>query len=321
MPQYIALRGLPFTPDQSAALSTIIKDGGYEPLTIDESDPGGAFPWNDCAAMLGIITSELIPRMPNARWFQMSWAGAESLVGADYPNPETILTNASGAYGFAIAEYMLGGALMLRHNLHTYARIQERREWTRRGVTRGLYRCTVVVVGLGDIGRRFALYAKALGAAVLGVRRSPGEPPEGVDELIPYARLTDELPRADVVAVCLPATRETAGLFNASHIGAMKPEAVFINAGRGSTVDEAALTRALQSGAIAGAMLDVTAVEPLPLDSPLWSLDNVVITPHVSGRVDDPTNVTLIYDIFEDNLRRFCAGQPLRHVVDRKLGY
>lgn len=259
--------------------------------------------------------------MPRLRWIQMAWAGVDSLRGAVYPGPDTVLCNASGGYGPVIAEYLLGAALMLLHNFDAYIRAQGRREWERIGVTRSLYGGTVVVIGLGDIGGRFARYAKALGATVLGVRRTRNAPPEGVDELIPYGQLIDALPRADVVAMTLPATDETAGLFSARHVAAMKPDAVFLNTGRGVTVDEDALIRALSSRSIAGAVLDVVRTEPLPRDNPLWTLDNVVITPHISGRMDDPTNAMLIYQIFEDNLQRFLNGQPLRNVVDRARGY
>ncbi|MDR0396903.1 MAG: D-2-hydroxyacid dehydrogenase [Oscillospiraceae bacterium] len=321
MPRYIVLRNVPFTKDQVEALVKVINDGGFEALVSVGDEMEDSFPWEDCEAFLGVVRKEYIKKLSTAKWLQLAWAGAESLVGADYPNNDTILTNASGAYGKAIAEYMLCGALMLRHNLHTYARVQGGKEWNRIGVTRGMYGSRVVVVGLGDIGGTFAKYAKAMGAYVVGVRRSKGIAPEYVDELSPYEDLEGALKNADVVAVCLPATKETVKLFGERHVNAMKPEAVFVNAGRGVTVDESALTAALMHRRIAGAVLDVTEVEPLPKDSPLWDMDNVVITPHVSGRMDDPPNSKLIYEIFMDNLTRFCEGRPLKHVVDRDRGY
>ncbi|MDR2657821.1 MAG: D-2-hydroxyacid dehydrogenase [Oscillospiraceae bacterium] len=321
MPQYIALRKTPFTPEQDETLASTIRSGGYEPIFMTGDETPDGFPWDECVALMGAFSKDCISMMPNLRWVQTAWAGVDSLRGAAYPSPDTVLCNGSGGYGPIIAEYLLGAALMLLHRIDMYIRAQGRREWNWLGAARSLRGGTVMVIGLGDIGGQFARYAKALGATVLGVRRTQSAPPEGVDELIPYERLIDVLPRADVVAMTLPATDETAGLFSARHVAAMKPDAVFLNIGRGVTVDEDALIRALSSRSIAGAVLDVVRTEPLPRDNPLWTLDNVVITPHVSGRMDDPANAALIYQIFEDNLQRFLDGRPLRNVVDRVRGY
>ncbi|GHU74931.1 dehydrogenase [Clostridia bacterium] len=321
MLKYMLLCNTPFSAERDASLAALIRDNGYEPIIFRDGCAMPEFPWDECVAALGLVPNEFLPRLPRLKWLQMAWAGVDSLRTAEFPNPDVVITNASGGFGPTIAEYMLGAALLIMHNFHTYINVKPLKEYKRIGFSTTFYGGTVVMIGLGDIGGRFAKYAKALGATVYGVRRTVTAPPEGVDEIIPYDKLLGILPNADVVAMCLPATRETEGLFSAAHIQAMKPGSVFINAGRGSTVDEAALIHALEAQNIAGAVIDVTQVEPLPKDSPLWTLDNVVITPHVAGRSDDPTNARLIYEIFEDNIVRFCRGEPLRHVVDLARGY
>ena len=125
----------------------------------------------------------------------------------------------------------------------------------------------------------------------------------------------------DAVVMCLPGTRETTGMISEEVIAAMNPRTIVVNCGRGYTVDQGALTRALQEKRIAAAVLDVAEVEPLPADSPLWDMDNVVLTPHISGHDDDPINAESIYEIFKENLTRYLAGEPLNHTVDRSRGY
>ena len=175
---------------------------------------------------------------------------------------------------------------------------------------------TMTIVGLGDIGRTIAAGARALGVRVLGVSRS-GSAVRGVERVFRLPRLPRALAEADFVVVILPLTSGTRGVLGASALAAMKRTAWLFNIGRGPVVDETALVAALRERRIGGAVLDVFGTEPLPAEHPLWGLDNVVVTPHISG----PSTPAEITPVFNDNLARWLAGRPLRHVVDRARGY
>lgn len=174
---------------------------------------------------------------------------------------------------------------------------------------------------MGDIGTKFAARMKALGATVRGVHRSNRPAPDCFDEVYTSDRICEAVAGADVVAMCVPGTKDAQKLVSAECIAAMRPDAILVNCGRGSTLDEEALIRALQEKKLGGAVLDVANVEPLPADSPLWDMENVVITPHISGHDDDPVNCASIFEIFKENLTRYIKHEPLTHVVDRSRGY
>ena len=177
-------------------------------------------------------------------------------------------------------------------------------------------------MGLGNIGSEFAARYKALGGYVIGIKRTQSaQKTDCADELYTTEELDRHIPRADVVALSLPSTKETVSLFGAERIGLLKHSAILINVGRGTAVDSDALSDALYAGKAGGAALDVTDPEPLPPDHPLWNAPNTIITPHVSGEWEVPENTERVLDIVYDNLRRFTAGQPLRNVVDRTTGY
>ena len=177
------------------------------------------------------------------------------------------------------------------------------------------------VLGLGDIGGEFAKRAKALGARVIGVRRKGTDKPDYVDELILTEKLDEYLPTADCVAITLPGTKETKGMFGAERLSKMKDGAVLLNVGRGMIVDSDALYDALESGKLSGAAVDVTDPEPLPAKHPLWQQENAVITPHVSGGFHLPETHDRIIRIMAENLSAFRKGEPLRNVVDCETGY
>lgn len=265
----------------------------------------------------------LIPQAPNLHWIQLWGAGADWLL----QHPEAVvldrltITNGSGIHAVPITEHILGLILAFGRNLHQQIRQQSRREWQAPPWDQlfELPGKTLLLIGVGAIGERTAQLAAALGLRVLGVRRDPTLGATGVTAMYGPDALLDLLPQADFVVLTVPLTTETRNLIGAAALRAMKPSAYLINIGRGGTIDEAALIRALQEGRIAGAGLDVVAVEPLPQTSPLWTMANVIITAHYAG-------ATPIYDeralpIFLENLRRYVAGEPLRNVVDKQLGY
>ncbi len=255
------------------------------------------------------------------KWLQLFSAGT-----APYSEPgvlpeDVILTNATGAYGLAIGEHMTAMILSLYKNLHLYRDNQRRHSWADRGSVRSIYGSTVLAVGLGDIGGEFAKRMKALGAYTIGVRRKGTVKPNYLDELVHLDQLDEMLPRADIVALSLPGTAETYHILNQQRISKMKPGAVLINVGRGNAVDTPSLVASLKSGLLSGACLEVTDPEPLPSDSPLWEMENVIITPHVSGGFHLKETHTRMISIFSENLRRFAAGEPLNNQVDFSTGY
>lgn len=215
----------------------------------------------------------------NLRWLQSNAAGPDSYLQPGVLPQGCQLTNASGSYGLAISEHMLGMLLMLLKKLHTYRDSQHDHVWKSQGSVKSIWGSTVLVLGLGDIGGEFARRCQALGAYVIGVRRQDTHKPDYVDELHLIADLDTLLPRADVVAIAMPGTEETKGMFNDERLARMKEGSIILNVGRGSIIDTAALTRALQSGHLLGAGLDVTDPEPLPDDCPLWDIPSALITP------------------------------------------
>jgi phosphoglycerate dehydrogenase-like enzyme len=233
----------------------------------------------------------------------------------------TVLTNASGAYGLAISEYMLGVLLELYKKLHLYRDNQAEGNWSYLGQVKSIYKSTALIVGLGDIGGEFAKRLKALGAYTIGIRRSDSNKPEYLDELHFMDKLEALLPNADIVALSLPGTKATEKIINKETLKLMKPGAVLINVGRGSTVDTEALCDALESGHISGAALDVTEPEPLPKEHRIWKIKNAVITPHVSGGFSLQETHDRIIRISANNVEAFLNNKDLVNVIDTSKGY
>ncbi len=271
--------------------------------------------------ILGCVPADMIQASPRLGLLQLYSAGTDPYIVPGVLDANTILTNATGAYGKAVGEHAFAMTLTLQKKLHRYRDAQRERRWADFGQVCSLSDCTVLVVGLGDIGRHYARLCKAMGAFVIGVKRRPGACPEGVDELCRTEELDSVLPRADVVASFLPGTDATRALYTAERFAAMKDSAVFINCGRGSAVRTQVLIDALAGGQIAAAGIDVCETEPLPADSPLWTLDNLLLTPHVSGNFHLPDILEKIVELSADNLRAYLAGRPLRNVVDFETGY
>jgi glyoxylate/hydroxypyruvate reductase A len=248
------------------------------------------------------------------RWIQCMGAGVERLLVPELP-PAVRVTRAAGIFGPWMAEYTIGWCLWVTQKMDRFRASQRRRQWEPVDPV-PLRGQTLCVVGLGDIGGSIAKAARALGMRVIGVTRS-GRPSRHALRVYPTKALRAALARADFVVLTLPLSDETRGLLGPAELAAMKPTAWLLNLARGPIVDEAALVDALRGRRIGGAVLDVFDTEPLPADHPLWGLDNVVVTPHISG----PSTPREIGPIFNDNLRRYAANRPLRHTVDRAKGY
>jgi phosphoglycerate dehydrogenase-like enzyme len=268
------------------------------------------------------MTPTLLARMPNLRWYQQWGAGADWLMRhPEIAGRDFVITNASGVHAIQISEHILALMLALARRLPQACRAQLRGEWQRQEHERlfELAGKTMVLIGVGAIGARTAALAAALDVRVIGVRRNAGEPIPGVARMVGPERLLEVLPLADFVVLTIPLTPETRHMIGERELRAMKPSAHIFNIGRGGTIDEAALIRALRAGWIAGAGLDVFEKEPLPADSPLWQMENVLITAHYAGAT--PHYNERAMTLFLDNLRRYRAGEPLRNVVDKQLGY
>ena len=256
-------------------------------------------------------------------WIQLFSAGAERCVALDaVAEGDIVLTNMQKMSSPVIGEHAVALALAVARQLPGYTRDMQaggagERFAGRPGMV-SLSGKTMLVVGLGGIGTEAAERGAALGMRVIGTRNSSREGPEFVD----YVGLSDELlelaGRADVIVNALPLTPATRGLLDSEFFAATKPGAIFVNVGRGATVDTGALVEALKEGQILGAGLDVTEPEPLPAGHPLWQFDNVIITPHVAGRGGERERH---FVLLRENLRRYAAGEPLLNVVDPDRGY
>jgi phosphoglycerate dehydrogenase-like enzyme len=277
---------------------------------------------DDIAIAAGEFPHDLISQARNLGWFQQWGAGADWLL--DHPEVvalDFVLTSASGVHAIPISEHIIGMLLTFGRWLHGAVRAQERRIWQRpdRDELFELAGKTLLLIGVGAIGARTATIGSALGMRVLGVRRNPDAGVPGVDAMFGSSQLREQLPEADFVVLTVPLSRETRGMIGEQELRAMKTSAYVVNIGRGGTIQEPALVRALREGWIAGAGLDVFAEEPLPKASPLWELENVIITAHYAGLTPQYDDRAMA--IFLDNLRRYQAGEPLRNVVDKRAGY
>lgn len=280
------------------------------------STPAEALPTIDRAEILygWSVPPELLARARRLRWVQCMGAGVERFMVPELA-ARVRVTRAAGIFGPWMAEYTLGWCLWVTQRMELFRERQRQRRWgeVRPARLRGQ---TLCVVGLGDIGRTIARAARALGMRIIGVSRR-GTPVREVWRVYRTRALGVALAAADFVVLTVPLSAETRGLIGPTALAAMKPTAWLINIARGPVVDERALLSALREKRIAGAVLDVFDTEPLPPEHPLWGLENVVITPHISG----PSTPEEIAPIFNDNLRRYVAGHPLRHQVDRRRGY
>lgn len=284
-----------------------------QPVTQEDVD------W--AQVILGNVPAAMLHGSPALEWLQTNSAGVEPYIQPGVLAGDTLLTNATGAYGLAIAEHMLGMLLELFKKLELYRDAQKSGAWQSQGAVKAVYGSTVLVLGMGDIGGEFAVRCKALGAKVIGVRRSPRPCPEYADEVHLLEDLDSLLPQADVVAVTLPGTDATRGLMSRERLAKMKEGAVLLNVGRGFIVDTEALCDALERGHLSGAGVDVTDPEPLPPTHRLWNIPTAVVTPHISGFYHLRETHERIVGIFLENLRHFQAGEPLRNLVDFATGY
>ncbi|MFC4802772.1 D-2-hydroxyacid dehydrogenase [Neobacillus sp. GCM10023253] len=254
------------------------------------------------------------------KWLQSWSAGVNTLPLEKLEAHNILLTGASGVHAYPISETIFALMLGLTRKIHTYVQNQQAKTWHHANMKLEIHGKTIGIIGVGTIGKETAKIAKAFGMKVLGVRHS-GQPAEFVDEMYTTDQLDALLPQCDYVVVTLPLTKETRRMFGAEQFKLMKPEAFFINIGRGEIVVEEEIVKALQEGEIAGAGLDVFEKEPLSQDSPLWELENVIITPHTSGSTEH-YNDRVVENILIPNLKSYLSGEdPSINLVDYAKGY
>ncbi len=270
-------------------------------------------PWN-----LPAETRYVLLNLPTLKWIHTVSAGVEHTLDERLQALDIPLTNARGVFDLPIAETTLAYILMIVKRMPEFLAQQRARTW-RKHALREAAGLTVGLVGLGSIGMEIARLCHGLGMRVLATRRHPERAAAYVDEVFSGERLGEMLAASDFVVIAVPLTTETRGLIGEAQLRQMKATAWLINIARGAVVDESALVTALREGWIAGAALDVFVAEPLPEESPLWALDNVILTPHNSWST--PHLQEREAALFLDNLSRYLSGAPLRNVVDKDLGY
>jgi phosphoglycerate dehydrogenase-like enzyme len=259
------------------------------------------------------------------QWIHSTAAGVAQLLYPELRDSEVLVTNASGVHAIPMAEHVVGMMIALTHGFPDAMRGQASGRWVQQEMWEGprrpgeLHGRVALLVGFGAVGRAVAALLRPFGVTVWAVTRSGKADPALASRAFPATELDTALPEADFVVLAAPETAETKQMIGERQLSLMKSSAFLVNVARGSLIDEAALVTALQRRAIAGAGLDVTAKEPLPSESPLWSLDNVLITPHTGG-----ISIQLWEregELLMDNLERWFGGKALRNQVDKKRGY
>lgn len=264
------------------------------------------------------VLKRLWPKAQRLRWVHWAGAGVDAALFPAFCDSDVILTNARGIFDRPMAEYVLGLILCFAKGFPSTVRSQSRKHWDFR-LTECINGKTALLVGVGSIGREIGTLLSAAGMRLIGVGRSARSNDALFGNIHPLSDLNHLLGQADYVINITPSTPDTRGLFSKERFASMKPSARFINVGRGDAVDQQALVASLREDVIAGAALDVFAEEPLPTTSPLWELDNVIVSPHMSGDIAD-SHAALVSQFIE-NLHRFMRGEVLINVVDKQKGY
>lgn len=295
--------------------------GDAEVILFDPSD-ANLNEIADVDVLIAFCRGGYLHNFPNLRWFHSYSVGVERCVRIpERPGFDFIMTNNQRLSAPSISELAIGMALMLSKNIHHYQRDQYRQHWSRNGeqLTSDLAGKTMLVLGLGGIGTETARRASALGMRVVATRSSNRQGPDFVEKVGLPHEMYELAGEADFVVNTMPLTTETDGLIDDRFFDALKRGAYYINVGRGKTTVTRDLMAALDDGRLAGAGLDVMDPEPLPPEHPLWSAENVIITPHIAGRNTDAFRRSLI--IARENLRRYALGERILSVVDRERGY
>ena len=313
------IKVLVYYGDLSEALVQRIRDiSGRVEVAVVNDDKSALEAVVDAEVVFGKFNKELFSSAKRLRWVQTKGAGVDGLLFPEFIESNVALTSASGIHGTQISEMIVAMMLVFTKHLHKFMRYKFEAKWQPHTPDE-LAGKTVGILGLGSIGLETAKKAKCLGMKVIALKKHPNQKPDYVDEILGSEGLENLLRQSDFVVLTLPLTSETRHMIGEEQLRSMKPTAYVINMGRGALIDTNALLKALKEGLIAGAGLDVFENEPLPADSDLWKLDNVVITPHVAGA--SPYYDERAVEVFCDNLKRHIEDKPLRNMVDKKAGY
>ena len=272
------------------------------------------------------LRPEQFAAAPALRWIHTPSAAVHQMLFPELINSSVILTNSREVHGPVVAEHVVALMFALAKKILQSVLLQQKRIWGQETIwneghhPQEIAGSTLGLIGVGSIGSRVARIAASLGMRVIAVREHPEKgTPDGVDQVFPLSELDELLGQSDFVVIAAPLLAATERLINADRLARLKSSAYLINVGRGPQVDQPALIEALRSRQIAGAALDVFDREPLPPDSPLWNLDNLLITPHTAGLTGKLWERH--YHLFSENLRRYTAGEPLLYIVDKHKGY
>lgn len=277
--------------------------------------------------MIGEPGESELQKAENLRWLQLTWAGADKYTKMKAFPTGVTLTNASGAFGKIISEYVIGNIIALYRGLPNYWKNKQKHLWAQNKSSETIYGKNILILGTGDIGGNIAHRMKAFETHVTGIKRTAvpehSQQMKEFDEVYDLTVLDQQLQKADIVICCLPGTPETKGLLNYERLHSMKKAAILVNVGRGSLIQTEALLKVLEEGHLKGVILDVFETEPLPETSLLWNMENVLITPHIAGpsfggnaEVQD-----MIWNICMENLERYLNGKELKNIVRLKDGY
>lgn len=289
----------------------------YDRLNDETADTDIAIAWS--------LRGEQIRSAKKLKWIHSTATAVHALMSDELRASNIMVTNARDVHGPVVAEYAMALVFALAKRLPPAMRYQQQKHWAQQDIwnakprPRELRGATITIVGLGGIGRPLAKTASSLGMRVIGVRDHPERACEGAEKIYGFDHLHEALAQADFVVLALPVTPKTHHLMNAERLAKLKPGAYLINVGRGVLIDEAALIDALRRKSFAAAALDVTEKEPLPPDSPLWTMDNVFITPHIASLTEQMWERH--YEAFTQNLRRFLKNERLLWMVDKQNAY
>ena len=285
-------------------------------VNIDFKSKNDISDLNGYEVVVGNVNKDLLVNS-DIKWLQLESAGCEKYMSL---LDKMVITNTTGAYGEAISEYMLASLLMFNTRINQYLTKQKYHLWNNLGKHIGMNELKILVVGLGDIGKAFARKANAMHAKVYGIKRSTNVKYDYVEDIYTLDQLPKIIGEFDVVAISLPGTDETFGLFDHDLLSKMKKDSVLINVGRGKIINTNDLIRCLDEGYFRGVYLDVVDPEPLPMNNKLWNYDRVLITPHISGGYNLSSTLDRVIDIVIDNLNNYADNKQLINTVD-KNGY
>lgn len=272
-------------------------------------------------ALIGNVSVSLLGDKNNLEWIQLNSSGADAYAKPGAVPENTVLTCATGAYGLAISEYMVGMLMVMMKKVPTYLKLQEKGVWQKQGMVKSPYGKRILLVGTGNIGIEFAKRMRAFGCTLVGVRNRADICPPELDEIHSVSELKEQVALADVIALSLPGTDACYHLFDREILNCCKEGAYLMNVGRGTAIDTAELLNPEVSGRFAGIWLDVCETEPLPDNDPLFFVPNMLITPHITGGYHLAETTENILDISIQNMKAWHDDGQFVHLVSRKDGY